>query len=182
MEKTVKVDRKGRLILPSPLRERLGLGKGGGTVLVRLDGSRIILEPTSRDLEKRVEEWRDMVMAVHVEPFTEEVEQSWKWMSLEYARRKIGLRRRVVDVSVLVPACFENPLKELAVDFLTDALTQKRRTAVIPVTSVIGAYHITTRYLRTPRLAVKKALEGILRSEVTTSRSSWPNWGAMNQM
>jgi hypothetical protein len=56
-----------------------------------LDGSRIVLQPVSEDLEKKVEEWRDMVMALHVEPFAEDAGESWKWMSPEYARRKLGL-------------------------------------------------------------------------------------------
>ena len=69
----------------------------------------------------------------------------------------------VVDVSLLIPACFENPLKESAIKFLADVLTQKSR-AVIPVTAVIGAYHIATRYLKASKLTVKKVLEGILRT------------------
>jgi predicted nucleic acid-binding protein len=69
----------------------------------------------------------------------------------------------VVDVSILVPICFQNPLKDLATDFLAETLLERRR-AIIPVTSIIGAYHIATRYLRTPKLAVKKILEGLLRT------------------
>jgi predicted nucleic acid-binding protein len=69
----------------------------------------------------------------------------------------------VVDVSILVPCCFDNPLKELAANFVADVLARKK-PAVVPATSVIGAYHIATRYLRTPRLAVKKILEGMLRT------------------
>jgi predicted nucleic acid-binding protein len=69
----------------------------------------------------------------------------------------------VLDVSIMVPCCFDNPLKELATNFVADVLTQKKR-AVVPATSVIGAYHIATRYLRAPRLAVKKILEGMLRT------------------
>lgn len=70
----------------------------------------------------------------------------------------------VVDVSILVPVCFENPLKELAANFVAEALAGRSR-AIVPVTSVMGAYHIATRYLGTPRLAVKKVLEGILRTK-----------------
>ena len=70
----------------------------------------------------------------------------------------------VVDVSIIVPTCFENPLKEDSIRFLSDVLLQKRRIA-IPVTAVIGAYHIATRYLRIPRLAVKKVMQGILASK-----------------
>ena len=77
----------------------------------------------------------------------------------------------VLDVSVVVPACFENPLKEYSVNFLADVLSQRMR-AVLPVTAVIGAYHITTRYLKVSRLEVKKVLEGLLR---TRSPALYPN-------
>jgi len=91
MEEKLKVDRQGRLVLPSHLRERLRLGGKGGTVSVRLDGSRIVIEPIMEDLEERVKEWRDMALTLRAEPFTEETEESWKWISLEYAKRKLGL-------------------------------------------------------------------------------------------
>jgi len=68
----------------------------------------------------------------------------------------------VADVSILVPVCFENPLKEIAVNFIVEALTQRSR-AIVPATSIFGAYHMTTRYLEVSKLAVKKVLEGILR-------------------
>jgi len=91
VEERLKVDRQGRLTLPSSLRKRLGLKRDGGTVSFRLDGTRLILQPISEDLERLVAEWQEMVTELHVEPFTEVEEQSWKWMSLEYARRKLGL-------------------------------------------------------------------------------------------
>ncbi|MFH0897433.1 MAG: PIN domain-containing protein [Candidatus Bathyarchaeota archaeon] len=77
----------------------------------------------------------------------------------------------VLDVGVVVPACFENPLKEYSVNFLADVLSQRMRV-VLPVTVVIGAYHITTRYLKVSRLEVKKVLEGLLR---TRSPALYPN-------
>jgi len=70
----------------------------------------------------------------------------------------------ILDVSVLIPACFENPLKEYSINLIADALSQRTR-AVLPITAVIGAYHITTRYLKVSRLDVKKVLEGILRTK-----------------
>lgn len=69
----------------------------------------------------------------------------------------------VLDVSVIVPVCFQNPLKESAVRFISEVLTQKRRIA-LPTPAVLGAYHVATRYLGTPKVAVKKVLEGILKS------------------
>jgi predicted nucleic acid-binding protein len=67
----------------------------------------------------------------------------------------------IADVSVVVVACFDNPLKEYSIAFLGDALAQKRRV-VIPVSSIIGAYHIATRYLKVSKLAVKKVLVSLL--------------------
>jgi len=91
VEETVKVDRQGRLILPSRVRRSLGL-RDGGTVSVRLDGSRVVLEPAFQDLERKVEEWKQTVLRLKTEAFTEPAEESWKWMSREYARSKLGLR------------------------------------------------------------------------------------------
>ncbi len=73
----------------------------------------------------------------------------------------LGYVEGVVDVSIVVPACFDNPLKERAVRFLGEVLALRRK-AVIPVTTILGAYHIATRYLRAPRRAVKKVLVGML--------------------
>ncbi|MCS4540614.1 MAG: AbrB/MazE/SpoVT family DNA-binding domain-containing protein, partial [Thaumarchaeota archaeon] len=85
------VDKQGRLVLPSRIRESLGL-KEGGIVTVRLDGSRLVIEPKSQAVESRVREW--VVLATNTKNalFGEEQKESWKWMSHDYARRKLGLR------------------------------------------------------------------------------------------
>ena len=53
----------------------------------------------------------------------------------------------VLDVSILVPVCFSNPLTEDSINFLQDVLLLRRK-ALLPVTAVVGAYHIATNYLR----------------------------------
>jgi len=90
MESAVTIDRQGRLVLPSHIREVLGL-KEGGHVSIRLDGFRVILEPMSKDLEGKVQEWANLALSLRVEAFTEEFRESWKWMSRGYARGKLGL-------------------------------------------------------------------------------------------
>jgi predicted nucleic acid-binding protein len=69
----------------------------------------------------------------------------------------------VIDVSILVPSCFENPLKNQSIAFLSEVL-RKEKKALIPTSAILGAYHITNRYLGVPRVAVKKILQGILDS------------------
>ena len=91
MENSVNVDKQGRLVLPAHLREALGL-KGGGEVTIRLDGPRVVIEPVSNDLKRNVREWENLTRSLGAEAFTEEPDESWKWMSGEYARRKLGLR------------------------------------------------------------------------------------------
>ncbi|MGB9622894.1 MAG: AbrB/MazE/SpoVT family DNA-binding domain-containing protein [Candidatus Bathyarchaeia archaeon] len=90
MEDSVTIDKQGRLVLPSHIREVLGL-KEGGQVSIRLDGSRVILEPISKDIKEKVQEWANIALSLKVEAFTEEYNESWKWMSREYARKKLGL-------------------------------------------------------------------------------------------
>ena len=67
----------------------------------------------------------------------------------------------IVDVGIVVVALFDDPLKAEAVRFLADVLRFRRRIA-IPVTAVIGAYHVATRYLKLPQVEVKRVLTGML--------------------
>jgi len=90
MEYIVNVDKQGRLVIPSPIRNALGL-KNGGKVLMRFDGFRVIMEVIDEELEERVKNWVKMTLSLIAEPFTEEVEESWKWISHEYAKRKLGV-------------------------------------------------------------------------------------------
>jgi len=90
MEEKLSMDKQGRIVLPSRIRKAMGMEEGG-QLLARLDGSRIVLEPFSGDLGKSVDEWADLVRSLEVEVFAETSEESWKWMSREYAKRKLGL-------------------------------------------------------------------------------------------
>jgi len=63
----------------------------------------------------------------------------------------------VIDVGIIVVSIFKNPLREGAVKFLRDVLLRRRRAA-IPVTAILGAFHIATRYLKSPTMGVREAL------------------------
>ncbi|MGQ9552311.1 MAG: AbrB/MazE/SpoVT family DNA-binding domain-containing protein [Candidatus Bathycorpusculaceae bacterium] len=90
MDNAIKVDKQGRLVLPSHIREAFGI-RHGGEITMRIEGSRVILEPVNKNVEEKIEEWEKLSRNLRAEAFTEEPSESWKWMSREYARRKLGL-------------------------------------------------------------------------------------------
>lgn len=65
----------------------------------------------------------------------------------------------VIDLGIIVPACFENSLKGHRVKFLCEVMPQRRRIAP-PTSAIVWIYHMATRYLRVPMAAAKKAMEG----------------------
>jgi len=69
----------------------------------------------------------------------------------------------VADVSVILPVCFQNPLKKLAVEFIREALMLEKKI-VLPITAILGAYHIATRYIKASRHDVKKILVELLQT------------------
>ena len=61
-------------------------------MLVRLVGDEIVIVKVDKDLERRVEEWYSSMKGRSVLAFMEEEEfEELKWISDEYARRKLGL-------------------------------------------------------------------------------------------
>jgi len=90
MEETLNVDEQGRVVLPAHIRRAIGI-TSRGKLLIRREGSKIVLEPFPENLNKSVEEWANLARATKVELFSETLEDSWKWTSREYARRKLGL-------------------------------------------------------------------------------------------
>ena len=91
MEYEVSVDRQGRLVIPAPVRRMLGLS-GGGKLLLRVRDGCVELIPADKGLEERVSEWVETALITRSGPFEEEASESWKWVSREYAERKLGLR------------------------------------------------------------------------------------------
>lgn len=90
MEEALSVDEQGRVVLPAYIRKAMGI-RGRCKLLIRREGSKIVLEPFPENLSRSVEEWANLARTTRAEIFSETVEDSWKWMSLEYARRKLSL-------------------------------------------------------------------------------------------
>jgi len=91
VEYVVNVDKQGRVVIPASLRKLLGISKGGKAAVRYRDG-RLELIPVNVDLKRRVERWVEVAMKTNPEPFSEDIEESWKWVDREYAERKLGIR------------------------------------------------------------------------------------------
>lgn len=69
----------------------------------------------------------------------------------------------VVDVGPIVLSHFENPARDAALEFLSEVL-KWRRKCIIPTSTILGAYHILTRYLRVEKVSAYEALTRTLKT------------------
>ncbi len=69
----------------------------------------------------------------------------------------------IVDVGIIVISHFENPAKDSALDFLSDVLKWKRK-CLIPTSTILGAYHILTQYLKVDKTSAYQALSKTLKT------------------
>ena len=60
VEETLNVDERGRVVIPSHIRKAVGI-RGRGKLLVKCEGSKIILEPYPGDLNGNVERWANLL-------------------------------------------------------------------------------------------------------------------------
>jgi AbrB family looped-hinge helix DNA binding protein len=95
-ESTVSVDERGRMVLPSRLRAKLGIKKGGTFSLRLMNSNKIIIErKVDQDLQIRVKAWTSLALSERRTAGgvdrAKKNRISTKWMSSEYARKKLGL-------------------------------------------------------------------------------------------
>jgi len=90
VDESVSVDKQGRLVVPSHLRENLGI-KEGGRLSIYQDGRKLVLEPINEQIESEVKNWAQVTKETSIPMNTEDSQLSGKWMSEEYARKKLGL-------------------------------------------------------------------------------------------
>ena len=92
VELKIKIDKQGRLVIPSSVRRAMGIrGETEGVLKVRR--GKIIIEIVEKDIKESVEKWYEEMKKVKVRAFSsnEDISRS-KWMSDEYAKKKLGLR------------------------------------------------------------------------------------------
>ena len=90
MDFVLRVDGQGRIVLPSRVRQALGID-GGAELVCRVVGDRIILEKFSRDSIRRAfVELEELAPSLDLD--IEEYEDEYGYFDGEYAFRKIGLR------------------------------------------------------------------------------------------
>ena len=69
----------------------------------------------------------------------------------------------VVDVGLIVISHFEKPAKDVALEFLSDVLKWKKK-CIIPTSTILGAYHILTRYLKVEKVSAYEAFTRTLKT------------------
>jgi len=95
MEQTelrIKIDKQGRLVIPSSVRKAMGITNETEGIL-RVRGRKIIIEIVKNNVKESVEKWYEEMKKMKVRAFSskEEIPIS-KWMSDKYAKKKLGLR------------------------------------------------------------------------------------------
>ncbi len=84
----VRIDKQGRIVIPSEIRRKLGLKPNMELVLV-VRGKSLLLEPNEEEVERAIDEWYRLMLEtkVMVKGFSS---GESKWMSDEYVRKKLG--------------------------------------------------------------------------------------------
>jgi len=88
----VKIDKQGRIVIPSDIRKSLGI-KGETECVLRVNGRRIVIEVIDSQYKKKVEEWYRKMKKMKIEAFTSkenEKELISAWISDAYAKKKLG--------------------------------------------------------------------------------------------
>ncbi|MGQ4895151.1 MAG: AbrB/MazE/SpoVT family DNA-binding domain-containing protein [Candidatus Njordarchaeia archaeon] len=85
----VKIDKQGRIIIPSKVRKLLGL-EPDSEFLLDIRNNTIILEPVRNDMDQIIDEWYEKMLNMKVRAKGLESIPSI-WMSESYVKRKLGL-------------------------------------------------------------------------------------------
>ena len=67
VEEVVRIDKQGRIVIPAKIRRLLGIDKEISLV-IRIEGSRIILEPLLEDLDRAVNKWVEATLSTKPKP------------------------------------------------------------------------------------------------------------------
>jgi len=85
----VKMDKQGRIIIPSKVRKLLGL-EPDSEFLLDIRNNTIILEPVRNNMDQIIDEWYEKMLNMKVRTKGFESIPSI-WMSENYVKRKLGL-------------------------------------------------------------------------------------------
>ena len=85
----VKIDKQGRIVIPSEIRKLLRLDPNTELILNIRNGT-IVLEPIRGDFDKIIDKWYDEITRMKIRARGLELKPS-RWVSEEYVRRKLGL-------------------------------------------------------------------------------------------
>ncbi len=85
---TVRMDASGRLVIPAQARRAAGFQEG--EVDLAASQGQVILRPARKNAEA-IKRWQEQLLATKLVPTGKLGKDEGKWMSDDYARRKLGL-------------------------------------------------------------------------------------------
>ena len=85
----VRIDKQGRIVIPSEVRKILNL-QPNTELLLNVRDKKIVLEVVEKDLEKVVDDWFKKMLEIKVEAKGFSLKPGF-WMSEDYVKRKIGV-------------------------------------------------------------------------------------------
>lgn len=159
-EDAVEIDKWGRIVIPVKLRRALSIEPGEHVVL-RLKNGTITLSKSAKETRELAREWAETAESSGSKSARKSRRKTGSGLVSNMPEGSLDFSEGVIDVGVLLPSVFDNPPKEMK---LYRVCAIRRKACVLPISSVIRAYHNATRYLKIPRVPARKILGSILLS------------------
>ena len=93
MAHSIKMDKQGRLVIPAKIRKKMTLTENT-SLEVEIIGNQLIIRKIAQESEENISRWKKNLLSQNYpinESEVSDVSESEKWISEEYAWKKLGI-------------------------------------------------------------------------------------------